>query len=726
MRRASWLLFVSLVVACGSSNTAKKCNEGDVTCTKAQCSDGKDNDGDGLIDYPNDPGCFSPNQDSEDDDCPDGPNCPECSNGKDDDGNGLTDYTGGDPGCYAAGDFSEFTDDPTACGGGVQIQSLPFDGHVSGIFNAGAPSQLMGKCGGVGTEQVFELRMHEAKVIVASTDTGNTTADTVLYMRSANCLDTNAELACSDDVSTTDRQSTITVPVEPGVYYLVLDSHNTSESGSFDLQVNFYAGEGTSCSGPQDCGPGLVCRVPHGGSNMVCSKHVCSDGVDDDGDGKADYPDDPGCTSPTDDDETDDCPSGAMCPECGNGKDDDGDGLIDYPADTSCKSASGSSEACMTSEGVTEITQPVTMGDTSSASDDYTDSCSFGTGARDLAYELRLPKTDTLSITVSDPTFNFFPYVAMLGPTCGGTELGCESSDTALTKTSLAAGNYYLIVDGDSSTSFGTFQLSVSGIISTGQSCEGPLAQSGALSCAAGALCKGTAGSRTCQLAACSDGNDNDGDGKKDYPLDPGCDSPDDDTEADPATAPKCANGSDDDSDGKTDYANDLSCWAASGTAEAFCNTETDRVQLLYAPTLTGTTASAHANYTTGCGSSASANDITFALELPVAVQSLTVDTIGSAFDTILAVTTSTCMPANELGCNDDGSGVQSVVTLANVAAGSYAVVVDGYSTNSGAFTLHTHGTVASGTDCTSYLFTTGVLACPAGTTCSGSPATCH
>ncbi len=725
MRQTSLLFAAVLVVACGSSNS-KQCKEGDVTCTKAQCNDGIDNDGDGLIDYPNDPGCFSPNQDNEQDDCPDGPNCPECSNGKDDDGNGLTDFAGGDPGCYAAGDFSEYTDDPYACGGGVQIQSLPFDGHVSGMINGGTPSLLMGKCGGAGAEQVFEIRLEQPKVLVATTDTGNTTVDTVLYLRSAGCTDANAELACSNDISTADLQSTITVALKPGVYYLVLDTNDSSASGTFDMQVSLDPGEGTACTSPTDCGPGLVCRVPLGGSTMSCQQHECTDGVDNDADGKIDYPNDPGCKNPSGDDETDDCPNGPNCPQCANGKDDDGDGHIDYPADPQCKAASGTSEACNTTEGVTDLEQPVTMGDTSLASDDYMASCAYGTGGRDLTYSLEVPKTDTLSITVSDPTFNFYPYYALLGASCNAPELACQSSGTPITQANLAAGTYYLVVDGGDSTSSGTFQVQISGTIANGQSCEGLLAKSGALSCATGALCKGTMGSRTCQLAACSDGVDNDGDGKKDYPLDPGCASPDDDNEADPATAPKCANGTDDDGDGKIDYANDLSCWAASGNAEAFCNTETDRAQLIYAPTETGTTATAHSNYTAGCGSSGSANDIAFALELPVPVASLTVDTIGSSFDTILAVTNSACNPAMELGCNDDGAGSQSIVTLANVAAGTYAVVVDGYSTNSGAFTLHTHGTVAAGTDCSAPLFQTGVLACTSGTTCKGTPLTCQ
>ncbi len=36
-----------------------------VFAAKPQCKDGKDNDGDGLIDYPADPGCSSRNDNSE-------------------------------------------------------------------------------------------------------------------------------------------------------------------------------------------------------------------------------------------------------------------------------------------------------------------------------------------------------------------------------------------------------------------------------------------------------------------------------------------------------------------------------------------------------------------------------------------------------------------------------------------------------------------------------------
>ena len=743
-----WLVGLLVVAACSSKNGqmpgGAQCSDGkdndgdgmidfpdDPGCVSPmddsedsppspQCADGRDNDNDGKTDFPNDPGCFAPNQDDETDDCPNGPMCPQCANGIDDDGNGLIDFPN-DPGCTSASDVDEYTDSPTACGPDVHIKQLPFNDMPTGMLAANAGSALMGSCGGSGIEDVYELRLTEAKVVVASTDNPGTTIDTVMYIRSADCTNATMEVACNDNVSATDTKSTLTESLLPGTYYLVVDTHDTSQSGNYALTVKFFAGEGTTCQAPADCGPGLVCRIPVGGTMMVCSKHVCSDGVDDDGDGKADYPDDPGCDSPTDDDETDDCPNGANCPECGNGRDDDGDGKIDYPMDPQCLAASSASEACMTHEQVPLITAPQTMGDTTGATSDFDVTCAFDTGVPDLTYRLDLPAVDSLSITANATTWS--PDVALLGATCSGTELACGS--TSITKAAMAAGSYYVVVDGDFSGEAGPFTLDVSGTIHAGASCEGVLAQSGALTCATGYSCSGTMGSRTCRATQCNDGVDNDGDGKKDYPQDPGCDSPDDNTETVPATMPQCSNGTDDDGDTKIDFANDLSCWAASGTTEAFCNSETDRAQLIFAPTQTGTTAGAHGNYAPTCQTTTSL-DLAFSLVLPVPVATLSIDLIGSSFDTVLAVTTSNCATASELACNDDFSGLQSGVTLTSVAAGTYAVIVDGYSGANGAFTLHTHGVVAAGTACGSRLFTSGVLTCPAGTTCTGSPLKCQ
>jgi len=59
--------------------------------------------------------------------------------------------------------------------------------------------------------------------------------------------------------------------------------------------------------------------------------------------------------------------------------------------------------------------------------------------------------------------------------------------------------------------------------------------------------------------SACQDGRDNDGDGQTDYPRDPGCSSAQDDSERDP-NGDQCDNGQDDDNDGDTDYPDDPGC----------------------------------------------------------------------------------------------------------------------------------------------------------------------
>jgi len=74
-----------------------------------QCQDGIDNDGDGLVDYPADPGCTDADDDTE------APNPtdsgPACSDGADNDQDGLIDMA--DPGCSSPAD-----DDETDGGGG--------------------------------------------------------------------------------------------------------------------------------------------------------------------------------------------------------------------------------------------------------------------------------------------------------------------------------------------------------------------------------------------------------------------------------------------------------------------------------------------------------------------------------------------------------------------------------------------------------------------------------
>ncbi|MEO0600540.1 MAG: hypothetical protein AAF211_03835 [Myxococcota bacterium] len=68
----------------------------------------------------------------------------------------------------------------------------------------------------------------------------------------------------------------------------------------------------------------------------------CRDGVDNDGDGLIDFPEEPGCETACDPNEADP----PTPPVCANGADDDGDGLSDYPADPECGGASYRYETC--------------------------------------------------------------------------------------------------------------------------------------------------------------------------------------------------------------------------------------------------------------------------------------------------------------------------------------------------------------------------------------------
>jgi probable HAF family extracellular repeat protein len=89
------------------------------------CSDGFDNDGDGLVDHPEDPGCPDPAASTEN---------PACQDGLDNDGDGLVDFDGGasagapvvslDPECL--GQPWRNRELPGACGLGFEILGLLF------------------------------------------------------------------------------------------------------------------------------------------------------------------------------------------------------------------------------------------------------------------------------------------------------------------------------------------------------------------------------------------------------------------------------------------------------------------------------------------------------------------------------------------------------------------------------------------------------------------------
>ena len=100
---------------------------------------------------------------------------------------------------------------------------------------------------------------------------------------------------------------------------------------------------------PDPCPPGMECRgdglcwFPSSPAPDTPDAKLpaCSDGIDNDCDGLTDWPDDPGCSGPDDDDEHGDL-------ECDDGIDNDNDGHADFhigmrcgPGDKDCKDVRG-------------------------------------------------------------------------------------------------------------------------------------------------------------------------------------------------------------------------------------------------------------------------------------------------------------------------------------------------------------------------------------------------
>jgi len=755
MRSTGWLLLGALVLAaCGDNqfipppDAGPACSDGidndgdgltdypaDPGCADAdgdtedglvapQCDDGSDNDGDGKIDYPNDPGCFAAVADSEVDDCPTGPGCPQCANGIDDDGSGATDYPD-DPGCESAADVFEFAENPNACGAGLLIKQLPPTGMDEDMLVTTSTFQLAPSCGGItgGPAIAYQIALTEPRVMVASTV--GSAVDTVLSLRGASCTDPGSELACHDDLSTSNESSTITESLAAGNYYLIVSGATATELGMYTLKVEFFTGEGEVCGVDEECGPGLVCRVPVGETEMVCAPPVCSDGADDDGDGKTDYPDDPGCTSETDDSEDDDCPGGASCPACGNEIDDDMDGATDYPADTSCVSASGTSEACEQSEPVGQITSGTTTGTTAGATDDFRPppgsinghlcSTSGTHTAPDVAYTIDLPAMRSLNMELTlSPTWD--STLLLLDATCGGTPVECSDNRIMPTQTDLPEGRYYVVVDGYSTAS-GNFTLDIEGVIASGGRCDPEYTLNGALQCPVDNPCEGPPGNMRCRPSACGDGMDNDMDGFTDYPDEPGCTSLEDLDESDTCAqgpgpgCPECGDGIDNDGDGQIDLA-DTNCPVRSMPSEG-CPT-TDGLAEITQPITPGTTAGGNDDVTPTCTTSThSAPDAHYMLQLP-ALRNLKIVN-DNAFDAVVSLMDSTCA-GTPVSCKDTPEDI----TLNNVPAGTYFYVVDGKTTGNGAFDIIVSGTIQNGGSCEVPLAQSGALTCGLGFTCKG------
>jgi PKD repeat protein len=315
--------------------------------TRIQCDDGLDNDGDGLVDYPDDPGCVNP-YDNDEYNAP--PSRTRCSDGIDNDNDGLTDYPD-DPGCYDQYDNTE-TNPDMQCDDGRDndldgFKDYPQDrGCISLTDNDertecqdGVDNDFDGKTdlADPGCVNVQDTSEYNYISIFACSDEVDNDGDGLIdYPDDPGCVNLydNDEYNppviipdCNDSIDN-DGDGLTDYPGDPGCSgYLDDDEYNEIPSACNDGQDN--DGDGYT-DYPDDAG----CSTPVGNTERT----HCQDGVDNDGDGRVDMSD-AGCYGAQDNTELN------QNIECDDGIDNDGDGLVDYPRDPGCGSPTDDDES---------------------------------------------------------------------------------------------------------------------------------------------------------------------------------------------------------------------------------------------------------------------------------------------------------------------------------------------------------------------------------------------
>ena len=467
---------------------------GDPACVETLCADGLDDDGDGLVDCEDpdcalDPVCLPETDctngidddsdgfvDCADPDCALDPACPEtdCTNGLDDDGDGQADCLdldcADDPACTE-----------TDCGNGLDDDG---DGAAdcADLDCAKDPACFENDC----TNGVD--------------DDGDGGAD---------CADSD----CAGDPACEPES-----PCDDG---LDNDSDGLVDCDDPDCAGSPTCPETNCTNGVDDDGDGFVdCADSDCAGDPACFESDCTNGVDDDGDGLTD------CADP-------DCALSGDCREddCANGVDDDGDGDVDC-ADSDCSSSPDCRETrCADGldddgDGLVDCEDPDCAGDPACGEDDCTNGIDDDSdGETDCAdpdcADDPACTEDDCSNGVDDDGDGL---VDCADPDCLA-DPGCRETDCA----------NGVDDDGDGATD-----------------CEDP-------DCAENPACRED---------DCTNGLDDDGDGLTDC-VDPDCSPGPDCPETD------CANGIDDDGDGDVDCA-DSDCAGDPACTESDCSNGLD------------------------------------------------------------------------------------------------------------------------------------------------------
>jgi hypothetical protein len=220
--------------------------------------------------------------------------------------------------------------------------------------------------------------------------------------------------------------ATVTGPLSRDARILVLNSNNAS-SDTYVGITTASLGVGALCDPTSTT---LTCATnrcwDNGASEFRCAATACSDGVDNDGDGKIDYPADPGCNSYASDDETDPMPPST----CSDSIDNDTSGSIDWLGDRSCFAASANTEGFCRGASVaadlTGMSLPIMVaGTTSGGSTVINAYCSYSSSP-ELAYSWTVPEAGRYRVQMQALASGFVPTLNVWkGGACSGAPLSC-------------------------------------------------------------------------------------------------------------------------------------------------------------------------------------------------------------------------------------------------------------------------------------------------------------
>jgi Ca2+-binding RTX toxin-like protein len=146
----------------------------------------------------------------------------------------------------------------------------------------------------------------------ATVDTCDSDFDTLLAVYTGGSVSSLVEVGSSDDDCISGSGGFVEFAAQAGQLYWIAVDGFEGETGGFDIYV-------------------VEPELPP----------ACADGQDNDGDGKVDASD-PGCSGPSDNDESNSTPPPAAA--CGDGRDNDGDGKVDA-ADPGCGGPSDNDES---------------------------------------------------------------------------------------------------------------------------------------------------------------------------------------------------------------------------------------------------------------------------------------------------------------------------------------------------------------------------------------------